>query len=71
MNIPIEPLSYEFQQNFERGYSLDIKKTRLIENNMSETLNDYSQIESKNIFLPSSQLLLLEIKNQKTHSFNT
>ena len=70
MNIPIEPLSYEFQQNFERGYSLDIKKTRLIENNMSETLNDYSQIESKNIFLPSSQLLLLEIKNQKTHSFN-
>ena len=70
MNIPLESFPIQFQQNFERGYSLDIKKTRLIDNNMSETLNDYTQIESKIPFLPSSQLLLLEIKNQKTHSFN-
>ena len=70
MNIPLEPFRYQFQQNLERGYSLDIKKPRLIENNMSETLNDYTQIDSKIPFLPSSQLLFLEIKNQKTHSFN-
>ena len=52
MNIPLEHFPIQFHQNFERGYSLDIKKTKLIENNMSETLNDYTQIESKIPFLP-------------------
>ena len=42
MNIPLESFPIQFQQNFERGYSLDIKKTRLIENtiNKKESTNE-------------------------------
>ena len=67
MNIPLEPFPIQFQQNFERGYSLDIKKTRLIENELEKINNDINKY-NETLKIISAQLY--EKKSELTKNEN-